>query len=146
VIYLIRLRNTDLVTANLQVGSRLPAVSTSMGKALLAGRDVAELRRILTKESFEFRGGKNAIRSIPALVPELSKIARRGYALQDEEVADGLRSIAVPITNRRGVTVAAVNVAVSATRHAVTDLVREYLDPLRAVAASIGRQLDDRTI
>ena len=52
ILYLIRLRNSDLVTANIQVGSRLPAVSTSIGKLLLAALDDDQIAAVIGDESF----------------------------------------------------------------------------------------------
>src|SRR3954468_135666 len=67
VLYLVRLRNSDLVTANIQVGSTLPAVMTSIGKLLLAHLDEDDLERRITPESFASQNGPNAKNSLEEL-------------------------------------------------------------------------------
>ena len=98
VLYLIRLRNSDLVTANIQVGSTLPAVHTSIGKLLLAQLDEADLQSRITDASFAANSGPNAKVSLAELRDELRTIRDQGWAMQDEELAYGLRSVAGPIT------------------------------------------------
>ena len=101
VLYLIRLRNSDLVTANIQVGSTLPAVHTSIGKLLLAHLDEADLQSRITDASFAANSGPNAKVSLAELRDELRTIRDQGWAMQDEELAYGLRSVAAPITARQ---------------------------------------------
>ena len=94
VLYLVRLRNSDLVTANIQVGSTLPAVHTSIGKLLLAYLDEADLAARITDASFSANSGPNAKLSLAELREELRAIRDQGWAMQDEELAYGLRSVA----------------------------------------------------
>src|SRR3954469_5929567 len=79
VLYLVRLRNSDLVTANIQVGSTLPAVHTSIGKLLLAHLDDAELRERITEASFPAQHGPNAKVSLDELRHELAQIRAQGW-------------------------------------------------------------------
>lgn len=128
VLYLVRLRNSDLVTANIQVGSTLPAVTTSIGKLLLAHLDEDDLAERVTADSFTAQQGPNAKRSLKELKAELRKIRSQGWSMQDEELAHGLRSVAGPITNPDGRVVAGVNVAVQA-RDWDTGRILEELKP-----------------
>jgi IclR family pca regulon transcriptional regulator len=130
VLYLIRLRNNDLVTANIQVGSRLPAVRTSIGKMLLSHLPDDELGKRLGDASFEGGAGPNAIGSLAALRPALAGIRARGWAVQDEELAYGLRSVAAPVKDHAGTVVAAVNVAVPAMEVSLSRLLDELLPRL----------------
>jgi len=114
VLYLVRLRNSDLVTANIQVGSTLPAVSTSIGKLLLAYLEEDDLRSRITDGSFLAARGPNAKSSLAELRKELTVIRKQGWAVQDEELAHGLRSVAGPIVGAGDRVVAGVNVAVQA--------------------------------
>lgn len=141
VLYLIRLRNNDLVTANIQVGSRLPAVSTSMGKVLLSGLEDGELELRLSDDSFSAGGGPNAIRSLADLRPALAEIRKRGWAVQDEELAYGLRSVAAPVRDASGMVVAAANVAVPAMGFPVTRLLDELRPQLVETCQEITRLL-----
>jgi IclR family pca regulon transcriptional regulator len=114
VLYLVRLRNSDLVTANIQVGSTLPAVTTSIGKLLLAHLDEADLTSRITPASFPTQNGPNAKTSLAQLREELTRIREQGWAVQDEELAHGLRSVAGPITDAGGRVVAGANLALQA--------------------------------
>src|SRR3954454_24861646 len=89
VLYLVRLRNSDLVTANIQVGSTLPAVHTSIGKLLLAHLDRADLEKRVTDTSFGVQRGPNAKVSLAELRADLDVIRREGWSMQDEELAFG---------------------------------------------------------
>jgi IclR family pca regulon transcriptional regulator len=141
VLYLARLRNADLVTANVQVGSTLPAVFTSMGKLLLAYLPEDELARRLGRDSFRAAGGPNAVRTLAELRRRLRQIRHDGYAIQDQELAAGLRSVAVPVYAGGTTPVAALNLAVSAARHDVDSLTSQFLAPLQAAAADISLRL-----
>jgi IclR family pca regulon transcriptional regulator len=145
VLYLARLRNSELVTANIQVGSTLPAVYASMGKLLLAYLDEQVLASTLRPESFTDGAGPHAIRSRTALEEQLRQIRSRGYAMQDQEVAYGLRSMAGPVRNATGAVVAAVNVAVQAAEYDLERLLTEVRDPLLATCAEISQRLGHRT-
>jgi IclR family transcriptional regulator, pca regulon regulatory protein len=141
VLYLARLRNADLVTANVHVGSTLPAPYTSMGKLLLAHLPEAELARRITAASFPPGAGRNAVRDLDELRPQLDRIRAAGYAVQDEEMAQGLRSISAPVRDGGGQPVAAVNVAVSAASVAREELEGPVLRALLVAVADIGVRL-----
>src|SRR6185369_8874850 len=125
VLYLIRLRNSDLVTANIQVGSTLPAVHTSIGKLLLAHLDDKELRARVTDASFSTNHGPNAKLSLAELKQELGTIREQGWAMQDEELAYGLRSVSRPSTTPDGRVVAGVNLAVQSQDWSTQRIIRE---------------------
>jgi len=138
VLYLVRLRNSDLVTANIQVGSTLPAVTTSIGKLLLAHLDEADLRERITEKSFAAQHGPNAKVSLDELHDELVKIREQGWSLQDEELAYGLRSVAGPITGSDGRVVAGVNLAVQARDWSTQRIVRELKPVVLETCAEIS--------
>lgn len=141
VVYMVRIRNADLVTANIQVGSTLPAVHTSMGKVLLSDLDPAELRRRLEPSSFEQGTGPNAVRDLAGLEASFAAIRQQGYAVQDQEVAHGLRSIAVPIRGKEGRYVAAANIAVQASQYELSELVERFRDALMDVCDELSGRL-----
>ncbi|MFC0529964.1 IclR family transcriptional regulator [Phytohabitans kaempferiae] len=141
VLYLVRIRNADLVTANIQVGSTLPAVHTSMGKILLSELDPIDLKQRLDPASFGDGTGPNAVRTIEQLEKTFATIRRQGYAIQDQEVAHGLRSIACPIRGKDGTIVAAANVAVQASQYTTTEMVRRFRSPLRETCDEVTRRL-----
>ncbi|GAA1002116.1 IclR family transcriptional regulator [Subtercola frigoramans] len=141
VLYLARMRNADLVTANIQVGSTLPAAYTSMGKLLLAWLSPVELDERLTTQSFSPDAGPNAVRTRSELDARLELIRREGFSIQDQELALGLRSVSVPVFGRAPAPVAAINIAVSSARHDVASLRGVLLDQLRETADDISLRL-----
>lgn len=145
VLYLIRLRNSDLVTANIQVGSTLPAVHTSIGKLLLAYLDNDDLEARITEASFLTSHGPNAKLSLAELRTELEVIRDQGWALQDEELAYGLRSVAGPISGPDGRVVAGVNLAVQARDWSPQRIVRELKPVVLATCTEISSLLSHGT-
>jgi IclR family pca regulon transcriptional regulator len=139
VLYLIRIRGDDILTANVDVGSQVPAACTSLGKALLAHLAPAELAERLTSVRLDACQGPKAIRSMTAFEAELEKVRNRGWALQDEEFAQGLRSLAAPVFDDKGI-LAAVNFVSQASRYTSKELVDRFLEPLLDVARDVSRR------
>ena len=126
-------RRLDL---DLHVGSRLPAYCTSLGKALLAFQPPELLDRIeLT------RRGPNTVTSKRALAAELEQVRATGLALNNEELAYGLRSIAAPIRARSGEPVAAINLAAHRSSVALEDLVAKLGPALLRVSDEISSRI-----
>jgi IclR family transcriptional regulator, pca regulon regulatory protein len=146
VLYLVRLRNSDLVTANIQVGSTLPAVYTSIGKLLLAHLDETDLEARITDSSFSASSGPNAKLSLAELREELAVIRDQGWAMQDEELAYGLRSVAAPITGPDRRVVAGVNLAVQARDWSTQRMIRELKPSVLATCAEISALLSDSNV
>ncbi len=141
ILYLIRIRNNDLVTAHLEAGSSLPATSTSIGKVLLSHLEPGRRKELLSEGSFGEGGGPNAIRSMSEFEAQVAGIREQGYAIQDEEVAAGLRSIAAPIIDADQKVVAGVNIAVASSRFTKQALLDDLKDELLRAAADISRHL-----
>ncbi|MEW9551931.1 IclR family transcriptional regulator [Nonomuraea sp. NPDC050783] len=138
-------RGTLALDLNLHVGSRLPAYCTSMGKVLLAHRDPAALRQILDRTDLARRGPRT-ITNREQLLAALARVRQSGVAVNDEELAPGLRSFSAPVRDRSGEVVAAINVAVYLTLVPATlDALAGRLEPpLRRAAAEISRRLGHR--
>jgi IclR family pca regulon transcriptional regulator len=135
-------REIDL---NLHVGSRLPAYCTSLGKVLLAY--LAAPRRRETLDRIEFvRLGPNTIMSKTALCSELARIRSRGIAVSNEELASGLRSMAMPIHAQQEEAVAAVNLAVHRSLGSMEDLVARLSPALERTVTEISRRLGHRPL
>ncbi|MEU6774137.1 IclR family transcriptional regulator C-terminal domain-containing protein [Streptomyces sp. NPDC046759] len=105
-----------VLTVHVTVGARLPATATPPGRVLLA--DTAA-----------------------PLPPALAEVRAQGYALVDEELESGLRSVAVPVRDRAGRAVAALEVATHAARRSLEDCVHGVLPALRATADDIQSDL-----
>jgi IclR family pca regulon transcriptional regulator len=130
-------RDIDL---NLHVGSRLPAYCTSMGKVLLAGLPADEQRDVLERVDFDQRG-PNTLTEREELLLELLRVARAGLAVNNEELAYGLRSIAAPVRSGTGDVVAAINLAVHRTMVSLDALVAHLGPPLKRTADAISSRL-----
>jgi IclR family pca regulon transcriptional regulator len=125
---------------NITVGTRFPAYATSMGRVLLAGLPVAErTARLADAELTPLT--RHTVTDRDRLHRILDGVARDGYALVDEELEEGLRSMAVPVRDRDGRVVAAVNVSMHAGRCTKEEARRELLPPLRTAAARIEDDL-----
>jgi IclR family pca regulon transcriptional regulator len=144
VLYLVRLRNSDLVTANIQVGSTLAAVHTSIGKLLLAHLDEADLAARVSDDSFAGNHGPNAKVSLQELRGDLAKIRADGWATQDEELTFGLRSVAAPVRDDSGGVVAGANIAVQSRDWSSQRIVRELMPMIVTTCQEISTLLGYR--
>jgi IclR family pca regulon transcriptional regulator len=133
-------REIDL---NLHVGSRLPAYCTAMGKAILAFYPEDQLEEIIARIDFAPRG-PNTITSAKAFRAALARIREAGIAVNDEELAYGLRSIAAPIHARSGEVVAALNLAVHRTMVSMDELIARYGPPVAQAASDISLSMGHR--
>jgi IclR family pca regulon transcriptional regulator len=133
-------REIDL---NLHVGSRLPAYCTAMGKAILAFVAEERLEEIIPRIEFVPRG-PNTLTSASAFRAELQRIRASGIAVNDEELAYGLRSIAAPIHSHAGEVVAALNLAVHRTMVSMDELIARYGPPVAQTARDISLSLGHR--
>jgi IclR family pca regulon transcriptional regulator len=135
-------REIDL---NLHVGSRLPAYCTSMGKVLLAHLPDDRLAAVVAGLELTKRG-PNTLTSRGALRAELVQVRAQGYAVNNEELAYGLRSIAVAVRGRSGDVEAAINLAVHRSWVSMQDLIEQYAPALERTAATIAARAGHRTV
>lgn len=140
IVYVAREPTQRIMTVLISVGTRFPAHATSMGRVLLAGLDDARLDSFL--ETVELNALTAATVTDPArLRKELSRVRNQGWALVDQELEDGLRSVAVPIRDPAGEVVAAMNLSTHVSRR-TADAIREHLlPPLLDAALRVERDL-----
>ncbi|TDW17712.1 IclR family transcriptional regulator domain-containing protein [Kribbella kalugense] len=143
IVYVARVPTSRIMTVALGVGARLPAYPTSMGRVLLAGLPDDELTSYLDTLQAEPLTDR-AITSVDGLRVTITRARADGYALVDQELELGLRSIAAPIHNSRGRVIAALNVSAHASRSTPTSLRTDVLPHLRAAAAQITTALTHR--
>lgn len=136
IVYVARVPVKRIMTVSINVGTRFPAHSTSMGRAILAGLSPIELNNWLRDATLD-KLTELTITDRAALEDELLKVRNRGWSLVDQELEIGLRSIAVPIKNALGVTIAAANISASAHQGTVDDIVTNLLPPLQAAVQAI---------
>ena len=140
VVYVARVPTRRIMAVTIAVGTRFPAFATSMGRVLLAWLPEAVLDERLERVRLPALT-EATITSADRLRAELGRVRDQGYAVVDQELEAGLRSIAVPIHDRADAVTAAVNLSVHASRASVADMERDLLPPLRATATAIERDL-----
>jgi IclR family pca regulon transcriptional regulator len=131
------------MTLSLSVGSRLPAYCTSVGRVLLAALPVEEQRRHLSKTKLVAHT-KFTLHSEAEILAELEKTAKRGWSLNDQEIEVGLRSIAAPIRDGSGRTVAAMNISTPVGRTNLKELRETLLPQLLATTGRVNSILAKR--
>jgi IclR family pca regulon transcriptional regulator len=136
IIYIARAAQKRVMSINLMPGSRLPAWCASMGRVLLSALPEAEAHARLEASDRQPRTTFTRT-AIDDLMAELARIRREGYAVNDQELELGLRSIAVPIADGRGKVVAAINIGVAAAVMPRDDMIVAYLPGLRQVQADV---------
>jgi IclR family pca regulon transcriptional regulator len=136
IVYTARVPVAKIIAFSVHIGTLFPAVATSMGKVLLADLDPEALEETLATSS---RSG-----IIPRVVPtraelddELAAVRERGWALADELLSFGIRSIAAPVHDRTGRVAAAVNVTVHAAETSIEQLIGGYLPYLLEAASEV---------
>ncbi|TYB59887.1 helix-turn-helix domain-containing protein [Nonomuraea sp. PA05] len=140
VVYVARVATARIMRVSISIGTRFPAYCTSMGRVLLAALPGEELESYLSRVCPRRLTSRTIV--LPAaLRAELDGVRERGWAMVDQELEEGLRSIAAPIRDRTGRTVAAVNVSTHATRTSLQAAERDLLPPLLATAGRIEADL-----
>ena len=137
IVYVARASVTRIMSIDLHVGSRLPAFCTSMGRVLLAYLDPAELERLLPRVEFT-RHTDRTVRTVDKLRQALRLVRRNGFAIVDQELEMGLRSLAVPIRSPEGAVVAALNIGVGAHRVSIQQMQNMFLPHLQAAAEELS--------
>jgi IclR family pca regulon transcriptional regulator len=140
IIYVARVPTRRIMTVAINVGTRFPAYATSMGRVLLAALPPAELDDYLASTDLRALTPKT-ISDPKRLRTTLARITSQGFALVDQELEVGLRSIAVPVHGAEGSVVAALNVSMHVGRGSAEAARRELLPHLRETAAAIEADL-----
>jgi IclR family transcriptional regulator, pca regulon regulatory protein len=136
IVYVVRVPTTRIMSVTISIGTRFPAFCTSMGRVLLAAKSPAQLDDYLRTVNLGPRTTRT-VRDAGALRTILEQAAEEGFALVEQELEDGLISIAVPIRNASGVVIAAINVSANASRVRATTVRRDMLPALARTAARI---------
>lgn len=136
IVYVARAAQRKVMSISLMPGSRLPAYCTSMGRVMLAALPDEEARNRIGNALLPARTPRTLIEP-QAILAELSRIRDQGFALIDQEIELGLWSVAVPLTNARNQTIAALNVGLAAGQESMEDLARRLVPQLQAVAVQL---------
>ena len=130
IVYLAPSATRRVMSVVLSIGSRLPAYCTSMGPVMLAAITREELGAYLERVELHRLTPKTIVGK-NGLTAELKRVREQEYALVDEELEVGLRSLAVPVRTRSGRVVAAMNTGVHAARVTPSEMIRRFLPVLR---------------
>src|SRR5690606_19558104 len=115
-----------LISVDLSVGSRLPAYCTSMGRILLAALDDDQLQDYLAHADLQPKTSRT-LHTPEALWEALQRVRHQGWCIVDQELEQGLRSLAVPVYDSAGHVLAAMNVSTHAGRIPLSELEKRYL-------------------
>jgi IclR family pca regulon transcriptional regulator len=139
ILYIARASRSSIMTIGLRVGSRLPAWCTSMGRVLLAELPPADRDALIPAALPQLTPDTVANRA--ALDEKLGEASRDGFALVDQELEAGLRSIAVPVRDADARVIAALNVGTNALERSIDDLRTRILPRLQATATALHREI-----
>ena len=140
IVYVLRVPTHKIMRITLGVGSRLPAWCTSMGRLLLGELDAAALRERLAQSPIEAFTRHTA--TDPAtLLARIAQARKQGWCLVNQELEEGLISVAAPIVDRGGRMVAALNISGQANRTSAKVMQESLLPQLLAAAGTISRLL-----
>jgi len=139
IVYVARVSVPKLIALRVEIGTHFPAVQTSQGKVLLAALPADQVSAALSQPS---RSGLPPYigRSPEQLRDELSEVRARGWALAEQELAPGVRSVAVPVRDGTGTVRAAMNVTVHAAETTTQRLLHDYLPLLLTTAGEISAE------
>jgi IclR family pca regulon transcriptional regulator len=140
IVYVARVPTSRIMTVSINIGTRFPAYATSMGRAMLAHLPEPELDQYLERVRLAPLG-PHTLTTVESLRAELARVKTQGWALVDQELEAGLRSIAVPVHDKAHRVVAAINVSSHASRTSLYHARKVLLPPLRDTAARIEADL-----
>lgn len=139
VVYADKIESSHLLRMDLAIGCQVPLYCTALGKVMLANRPERDVRKLFHKKKLE-RHTPNTITSISELLGKLTEIREKGYAVDDEELALGVRCIAVPIFNCTGNCIAAISIAGPSLRMTIEKM--EKIKPdIMAVGKTVSMKL-----
>lgn len=140
VLYVARVATSRIMAVAITVGTRFPAAATSMGRVLLAGLGEAALTGYLDRVELPSLT-RFTITDTARLRSEILKVREQGYAIVDQELEEGLRSLAAPIRDTDGKVIAAANVSAHANRSSIDDVRRDLLPALLETTSRIEADL-----
>jgi IclR family pca regulon transcriptional regulator len=143
IVYVLRVPTRKIMSINLGIGSRLPAYCTSMGRMLLAGLPSAQLKPLLGAEPLP-KLTRHTVTKPAALLKLIAAAREQQWCLVGEELEEGLVSLAVPVLDRSGHCVAAMNISSQLNRTPPAHMIEHFLPKLKAASAEISSMLQIR--
>lgn len=140
IVYVLRVSTRKIMRNSLGIGSRLPAYCTSMGRMLLAGLSDEEVMTRLGTAPLQALT-RHTLTDPQAVLAKIRQARRQGWCLINQELEEGLISLAAPVIDRSGRTVAAINITGQANRTPVRQMQETMLEPLLEVAREVSRRM-----
>lgn len=140
IVYVLRVPTHRIMSITLGIGSRLPAFCTSMGRVLLAGLPSDEARARLQASPLPALTQRTVV-DVDSLMAELAHVRAQGWCLVNQELENGLASMAAPLIDRGGRTIAALNLSAQVVATPPEQMLQRCLPPLRAAAQRISHTL-----
>ncbi|XAW88680.1 IclR family transcriptional regulator C-terminal domain-containing protein [Vibrio sp. CDRSL-10 TSBA] len=132
--------SVSLLAFNLQIGARLPAYATSMGRVLLSQLPEQKVISILESSNIEALT-PYTLTSQADLLKELQIVKQQGYSINDQELELGLRSVAVPVFNQKGQVKLTLNISTHVSQVSSEYIVSTFVPILKQASAQISASL-----
>jgi IclR family pca regulon transcriptional regulator len=145
IVYVARVPTSKIMTVSLGTGSRLPAYATSMGRILLGGVEGSKLKCVLAASRIKAHT-KYTVTDAKKLATVITTDRERGWSYVNQELEEGLRSIGVPLKDRSGKIIAAMNISGQANRNSEKMMTVEFLPKLQQAADRINAALRMRSV
>jgi IclR family pca regulon transcriptional regulator len=140
IVYVLRVPTHKIMSISLGVGSRLPAYCTSLGRMLLSALPPDQMMQVLQASDRTART-RYTVTDVSELAARIEQVRKQGWSLVNQELEEGLVSMAAPITDRAGQTVAALNISGQANRTSAKVMQEKMLPQLLAAAQAISSRL-----
>jgi len=140
VVYVARVPTHRIMRVAISVGTRFPAFATSMGRVLLAALPPEEAETHFPPEVVQ-QFTTRTVTDPQKLHALLARVRVQGYCVVDQELEEGLRSVAVPVRDGEGKVIAAMNVSMHVSARTADEIQREILPQLLATTAEIEQDL-----
>jgi IclR family pca regulon transcriptional regulator len=140
IVYVLRVPTQKIMRMSLGVGSRLPAYCTSLGRLLLADLEDEDVRARLEASNIEAMT-KHTVTDVDALMAKVAQARKQQWCLVNQELEEGLISVAAPIVNKQGRMVAALNISGQANRTSAKVMQETMLPALVSAAQRVSQLL-----
>lgn len=140
VVFVARSTRRRSLSFGLGIGARLPAHSCATGRVLMSAMNDEEVRGVLRRVTRRPITPNTKV-DMTAILNEVRWVRKHGYSIIDQELELGLRSIAVPVQNNRGMLIGAISLSVATTRMSIDDMVKKLLPELLAARRTFELQI-----
>ena len=141
VVFIARSTTKRILAIEIGVGTKLPAYCSSMGRVLMAYEERDRVKDLLKKMTLKALT-PYTLTKINSIEKEIQKVINSGYSLSDQEIELGLRSLAVPVLNRRGQCIAAMSVSTQTGRMSAKDMLENFLPKLQEASKKLARAMN----